>query len=63
VHDYPIAPFTPEQAAEVAAWRYEPPYDFYSGDSEDGTTFLTLDADGYGYYALSSMLMATGTTP
>ena len=29
-----IAPMTPEDFAELATWRYEPPYDFYDGDPE-----------------------------
>jgi RimJ/RimL family protein N-acetyltransferase len=29
-----IEPASPETFAELSAWRYEPPYDFYDGDQE-----------------------------
>ncbi|CAN5287251.1 GNAT family protein [soil metagenome] len=29
-----IAPMTQEEAEAVAAWRYEPPYDFYDADAD-----------------------------
>lgn len=29
-----IEPMLPEDFAELATWRYEPPYDFYNGDVE-----------------------------
>jgi RimJ/RimL family protein N-acetyltransferase len=29
-----IAPASPETFAELGAWRYDPPYDFYDGDQE-----------------------------
>ena len=29
-----IEPASPETFAEIGAWRYEPPYDFYDGDQD-----------------------------
>ena len=41
-------PFTAEEAREVAAWAYPPPFDLY--DSSDPQVFLTRGTDGGGYY-------------
>jgi hypothetical protein len=29
-----IRPASPDTLAELEAWRYEPPYDFYNGDED-----------------------------
>lgn len=43
--------FTPEEAHEVAAWAYDPPFDFYNLSSDDAVALLTSrDERGYGYY-------------
>ena len=41
---------TVEQAAEVAGWRYPPPYDFYNADADPGDLELLLAA-GPEYFA------------
>jgi aminoglycoside 6'-N-acetyltransferase/ribosomal-protein-alanine N-acetyltransferase len=45
-----IEPATERLFAEVATWRYDPPYDFYDGDEEPVLNperfFQVLDADG-----------------
>jgi ribosomal-protein-alanine N-acetyltransferase len=47
-----IRPFRASEAADVAAWMYEPPYEIYNGDPESQQNYLSVDADGYGYYAV-----------
>lgn len=45
-----IEPATERLFAEIATWRYEPPYDFYDGDEEPVLNperfFEVLDANG-----------------
>jgi ribosomal-protein-alanine N-acetyltransferase len=41
--------FTLEEAGDVAAWAYPPPFDLYDGDPGHPGLFLTRDDDG-GYY-------------
>ena len=51
-----IQPASAETFAEMATWRYEPPYDFYDGDVDPVLNperfFEALDADGslVGFY-------------
>jgi RimJ/RimL family protein N-acetyltransferase len=51
-----VAPASDETFAEMATWRYEPPYDFYDGDQEPVLNperfFAALDEDGslVGFY-------------
>lgn len=42
---------TPDEARAIAAWRYEPPFDFYdvSGD-ETIASMTTREASGHGFY-------------
>lgn len=43
--------FTPDEAREVAAWSYDPPFDFYNLSGEDAVVLLTTrDEVGHGYY-------------
>jgi RimJ/RimL family protein N-acetyltransferase len=53
-----IEPMLPADFAELATWRYEPPYDFYAGDQEEPLNperyFAVRDDDcamiGFYYY-------------
>lgn len=51
-----IEPATPETFAELNAWRYEPPYDFYDGDADPVLNperyYRAVDEDGMlvGFY-------------
>jgi RimJ/RimL family protein N-acetyltransferase len=38
-----IEPLTDAEAAQLAAWRYQPPYDFYDGDADPGDLAELLD--------------------
>jgi hypothetical protein len=44
-----IVPLTPLNAAEVATWRYEPPYDFHNIKSDDAESLKPPADDGMGY--------------
>ncbi len=48
-----IRPFTENEAVEAAGWTYEPPFDLYNSDPGHRGSFLEVDADGFGYYALT----------
>lgn len=50
--DVVIRPFTSEEARSVAAWTYEPPFDFYNGDPGSPALYLDVDENGFGYYAI-----------
>lgn len=41
---------TVEEAADVARWRYEPPFDFYDGREDGMDALLARDEDGFGYF-------------
>jgi RimJ/RimL family protein N-acetyltransferase len=44
-----IVPMTREYAQDIAAWRYQPPYDFYDSDGADPAGFLD---PANGFFAL-----------
>ena len=48
-----MRPFTDIEAAEAALWVYEPPFDLYNSDPSNPDSFLRIDDDGFGYYALA----------
>ena len=47
-----IRPFRHDEAVAFAAWKYEPPFDFYDGDAEHLDEYLSIDDEGYGCYAV-----------
>jgi len=47
-----IRPFREGEATDVAAWAYEPPFEIYNGDPENQQDYLSVDPDGFGYYAV-----------
>ena len=47
-----IRPFREGEAADVAAWAYEPPFEIYNGGPESQQDYLSVDPDGTGYYAV-----------
>lgn len=47
-----IRPFREGEAHAVASWAYEPPYDWYDGDPTRSEDYLSVDENGYGYYAI-----------
>lgn len=53
MNEFGIRPLRPGEAARVAAWVYEPPYDIYDGDPEHPDDF-TAGSDGYGYYGVAT---------
>jgi ribosomal-protein-alanine N-acetyltransferase len=50
-HHVWVRPFTDAEARHAAAWTYPPPYDLYDSDPTNPSSF-TVDAQGYGYYAV-----------
>ena len=42
--------FTADEAREVAAWGYPPPFDVYDPDRGDPELFVARHPDGAGYY-------------
>ena len=49
-----VTPMGPEEAHQIIAWRYPPPYDFYNmANTEDVLALLAELLDG-SYYALKS---------
>jgi L-amino acid N-acyltransferase YncA len=42
--------FTEDEAREVAAWAYPPPFDLYDGDPGNPGLLLAREPDGGGYY-------------
>ena len=49
-----IAQMTQEDAEEIVGWRYEPPYDFYDGDSDEEDLAALLSAERREGYAFSA---------
>lgn len=47
-----IRPIRSDEAASIASWAYEPPFDIYDGDPDDPAGLLAIDDDGFGYYAI-----------
>jgi ribosomal-protein-alanine N-acetyltransferase len=47
-----VRPLLPDDAAAIASWRYAPPFDLYDSTSADD--LAGPDANGHGYYALTS---------
>ncbi|HUP84492.1 MAG TPA: GNAT family protein [Acidimicrobiales bacterium] len=52
--DFVVRPLRSEEAAQVAAWVYEPPHDIYNGDPEHPEDYLAVGGGGYGYYAIAT---------
>jgi ribosomal-protein-alanine N-acetyltransferase len=55
--DLVLEPMTQDDAEAVAAWRYEPPYDFYDASADEGDLALLLSAEK----RAGRMFAATGT--
>ena len=49
-----IRPFSESEARAVSSWSSEPPFDIYNGDPSWFEDYLAIDADGYGFYALTN---------
>ncbi len=45
---------TREEARSIAAWSYEPPFDFYDFSGDAVRVLTTRDARGYGYYPVQA---------
>ena len=49
----PLRPLTPPDAAQIATWRYPPPFDLYDSDV-DPATYDPPDDDGHGYWVVDA---------
>ena len=47
-----IRPFGEGETTAVACWAYEAPFEIYNGDPGASEDYLSVDDDGYGYYAV-----------
>lgn len=47
-----IRPFTPEEAAIAASWRYPGELSMYDGEPANWQQFLAVTETGHGYYAV-----------
>jgi [ribosomal protein S18]-alanine N-acetyltransferase len=47
-----MRPIREEEAASIASWAYEEPFDIYDGDPSDPSGLLAIDANGFGNYAV-----------
>ena len=52
--DFVIRLLQSGEAAQVASWAYEPPFDIYDGDPAHPEDYLAVDDAGYGYYAVAN---------
>ena len=50
--DFVIRPMRDGEAALVAAWAYEAPFDIYDGDPANAESLTQIDGDGFGYYGI-----------
>lgn len=49
----PLRPLTPVDAAQIATWRYPPPFDLYDSDI-DPTAYDPPDGEGHGYWVVDA---------
>lgn len=49
----PLRPLTPADAAQIATWRYPPPFDLYDS-ADDPTEYDPPDQAGHGYWVVDA---------